>query len=91
MKIYLIAIQMLSEGRRTRSVRIIQSIGGGWARITNTAWCIKVANTTTAEIRNKITSQLDIQSDERLIVVDITNSSWASYYLPKDVADWLKQ
>lgn len=90
MNIYLIAFQMVSGERRNALVSHIKEYGI-WARITESVWCIKVADKTTAEIRDFLNAKSAIQSDERLIVINITNSSWASYYIPKDVAGWLKE
>lgn len=90
MNIYLIAFQMADNNRSLQMINNIKEYGL-WARITSTTWCIKVADKTTAEIRDNLNSKSSLQSNERLMVVNITNSPWASYYLPKDVADWLKE
>lgn len=90
MNIYLIAFQMADNNRSLQMINNIKEYGL-WARITSTTWCIKVADKTTAEIRDNLNSKSSLQRNERLMVVNITNSPWASYYLPKDVADWLKE
>ena len=64
---------------------------GTWARITENAYCIKVSDKTAADIRDGFTSKFSIQSTERLMVVNMTAAGWASYYLPKEVAEWLKE
>ena len=63
---------------------------GLWARITSRTWYIKSDNTTTAKIRDNLNSKLTLNNTERLMVVNVTNSPWASYYLPKEVAQWIK-
>lgn len=62
---------------------------GAWARITPNTWCVKNSNLSAGEIRDEISSSFG--PNDRLFVVDITNSEWASYYLPKEVAQWLKE
>lgn len=89
MNLYLITFQM-ADDERSRAMRDCIKEYGIWARITDGTWCIKVANKTTADIRDNLNSKFALQNTERLMVVNITNSPWASYYLPKEVAEWLK-
>lgn len=89
MNIYLITFQMTDSGRIRTLTDYIREYGI-WARITDTTWCIKASDKTTAEIRDNLNSRCPLQNTERLMVVNITNSPWASYYLPKEVAEWLK-
>lgn len=58
-----------------------------WARISNNVWCIHT-NREAAEIRDEL--NVDIEKSDRLFVVDITESSWASFGVPKEVINWLK-
>ena len=59
---------------------------------TNTTVQNKVEdNKKTADIRDSLNAKLVIQPSERLMVLNITKSAWASYNLPKEVADWLKE
>ena len=90
MSLFLIIIQMSDPERTDTMVRLIKEYGT-WARITDNAWCIKVPDKTAADIRDGFTSKLSIQSTERLLVVNMTAVGWASYYLPKEVTDWLKE
>jgi hypothetical protein len=85
----MISFQLVNEVKRNDLIALIKQ-QGPWARITDNTWCIKADNKTTAEIRDVLGPGIQIQKDERLMVVDITKSAWASYYLPKEVADWLK-
>lgn len=89
MNIFLIIFQMADDDRTSIMVNNIKEYGV-WARITSTTWCIKTTDKTTADIRDNLNSKYSLQNNERLMVVNITNSPWASYYLPKDVAEWLK-
>lgn len=90
MNTFLIVFQIVGNERILRMIENIKEYGI-WARITDTAWCIKAPDKKTAEIRDSLNAKLALQNNERLMVVNITKSSWASYYLPKTVADWLKE
>lgn len=55
-------------------------------------WCVRGEdNTTTAEIRDNLNARFPINEVERLMVINISKSAWASYNLPREVADWLKE
>lgn len=90
MSLFLIVFEMSTPERTASMVGFVKEYGT-WARITEKAWCIKVSDKTAADIRDGFTSKLSIQSTERLMVVNITAAGWASYYLPKEVTDWLKE
>lgn len=91
MNTFLIICQMSDESRRLQMVSIIKEYRL-WARIWDNAWCIRVDdNITTAEIRDNLNGRFSLNGDERLIVINITKSAWASYNLPREVADWLKE
>lgn len=91
MNVYLITFQ--DTGDEARGLRLVAAIKsyGSWARITPFTWCVKTMDDkTTAIIRDEINEKCRLQDGERLFVVNITNSPWASFYVPKEVADWLK-
>jgi len=90
MNIYMIIFQMEGAARNSEMIDIVKKYSV-WARITNSSYCIKVSDKLTGEIRDEIISKIVLGNTERLMVVDITKSAWASYYLPKEVADWLKR
>lgn len=90
MNLYLITFHIPSEERRTIIVNLIKE-HSSWARITDTTWCIKTEIGKASEIRDQLATRLGIQSDERIMVVNITNSAWGSYNLPKNVSEWLKE
>ena len=81
----------MSSDERTNDMINAIKLDGPWARITNTTWCVKAENATTSEIRDKLNNRVSLVNTEKLFVANITNSAWASYYLPKEVADWLKE
>lgn len=91
MSVFLISFQY--SGDQERGERIVAAIKsyGSWARITPFVWCIRTTDKTTADVRDEINEKCNLQDGDRLFVVNITNSPWASYYVPKSVADWLKE
>lgn len=89
MKIFLILFQSDDEDVRNQLVERIKGLGS-WARISNSAWCIKSDCKNTVDIRDSLKSLLT-NNNERLMVLNITDSAWASYYIPKEVTTWLKE
>lgn len=90
MSLFLITFQIEDEERSHSMINNIKEYGL-WARITKSTWCIKATDKTTADIRDNLNAKIGLQNTERLMVVNITKSPWASYYLPKEVAEWLKE
>lgn len=88
MNIFLIVFQTDSAERHSQVIGSIKS-KGAWARITSTSWCVKSDSLSTTSLRDDLSRNLT--NDDRLIVVDITNSYWGSYCLPSAVTDWLKE
>lgn len=91
MSTFLVICHMSDESRRLSMVSYIKE-NRQWARIWDNEWCIRVDDTaTTAEIRDNLNARCPLSEGERLIVINITKSAWASYNLPREVADWLKE
>ena len=88
MKISLILFSM-NDGRNQNMVSAIKSFEM-WARVTENAWCVKSEIETTQKLKSAIKEKCQVQDNERLFVVNITDSPWASSNVPQDVADWLK-
>lgn len=61
---------------------------GSWARITANTWCVMSDDKNTVIIRDALKDA--VGENGRLFVVNITDSAWASYCIPKEVTDWLK-
>ena len=59
-----------------------------WARITTNTWCVMSDDKNTVIIRDALKEA--VGDNGRLFVVNITDSAWASYCIPKEVTDWLK-
>jgi hypothetical protein len=91
MNIFIIIFHLSGQDRELQIVSHIKE-NRPWARITDNVWCIKEEdNKKTADIRDSLNAKLVIQPSERLMVLNITKSAWASYNLPNEVADWLKE
>lgn len=87
MRLYLVTFDV-PDAQRVDFVNKLKA-QGSWARITPTSWCLKVENRTVAQLRDTLSEGLN--DSEKIFVVDVTNSSWASYFLPPEVANWIKQ
>ena len=85
----MITFQIPNEERNVQMINLIKE-QSSWARITDMTWCVKTDIATSSELRDQLANRIGIQNDERLMVVNMTNSAWGSYNLPKEVADWLK-
>lgn len=74
------------------SSAIISSIKqlGAWAKINKCTYCIKCDINRTVDVRESIIGNKNLTDKFILFVTNITNSGWASYKLPKEVAAWLK-
>ena len=89
MKIFLIIFQSDEEDIRNQLIERIKGLGS-WARISNNAWCIKSDSKNTVDIRDSLKGLLTNNS-ERSLVLNISDSAWASCYIPKEVTAWLKE
>ena len=88
MKIYLVTFKM-DDGRYDNMVDAIKKFDY-WSRITETTWCVKSDINTTEKFKQAIKANCPLNDSERLFVVNITDSPWASSNIPTEVADWLK-
>lgn len=61
---------------------------GAWARLNDNSWIIKSDDKNTVVIRDSLKEV--IADEDRVFVINITESAWASYRIPKEVTTWLK-
>lgn len=59
-----------------------------WAKPFNRVWLIKT-NQTASDVRSELSSL--IPGNSKLLVVNISGRSWASYHLDLDVVGWMKE
>lgn len=72
---------------RTSLIEQLKKLGS-WARITANTWCVLSDDKNTIIIRDTLKDA--VGDNGRLFVVNITDSAWASFRIPKEVTDWLK-
>jgi len=58
-----------------------------WAKPLESVWLIRTTSTP-AQVRDAARNHID--QNDRIFVVDMTNSAWASLNIPDEVAAWLK-
>jgi hypothetical protein len=63
----------------------LKSYGTWWHHLDST-WLIRTGDTVTA-VRDRLGALID--SGDELLVLDVTNSNWATKGLGKDAVDWL--
>lgn len=57
-----------------------------WSKPLKSVWLIKTEDTP-SKVRDKLRSYID--SDDKLIVVDITNKTWATTRVASNVTEWM--
>lgn len=58
-----------------------------WAKPLQSVWLVKTTKTA-SQVRDEIKTKID--SNDKVLVVDITKTGWASFNISKDVAEWMK-
>lgn len=58
-----------------------------WAKPLQSVWFIKTTKNV-AQVRDEI--KLKVDHNDKVLVIDVTGKTWASYNLSKEVADWMK-
>lgn len=87
MRQYIVIIDNVPTGNMAATVSKIKSFGS-WARISDTVWYISTSHELAA-VRNAVYPEGGEQC--RVFVVDVTSQPWASFNLPREVAEWLKK
>ena len=58
-----------------------------WAKPLQSVWLIKTEKTL-AQVRDEIRTKVD--SNDKILVVDVTKNGWATFNISKEVTDWMK-
>lgn len=58
-----------------------------WAKPLQSVWMIKTTKTS-AQVRDEIQTKID--SNDKVLVMDVTKTGWATFNISKEVADWMK-
>lgn len=77
----------IEDGLRATLIEQLRKLGS-WARITANTWCVMTEDKNTVIIRDALKDA--VGENGRLFVVNITDSAWASFRIPKEVTNWLK-
>lgn len=83
----LVTFEINNKLQRQEFINKIKSLGA-WARILSNVYIVRSNNKTAIAIRDNL--RVGIKDSDRLLAVDIEDSSWASKNLPVEVTKWLK-
>lgn len=59
-----------------------------WAKPLQSVWLIKTTKTS-GQVRDEIKVKID--SNDKVLVMDVTKTGWATFNVSKDVTDWMKK
>ncbi|HBH46872.1 MAG: hypothetical protein A2445_05655 [Candidatus Jacksonbacteria bacterium RIFOXYC2_FULL_44_29] len=59
-----------------------------WAKPLQSVWLIKTTKTS-AQVRDEIKAKID--SNDKILVVDVTKTGWATFNVSKEVTGWMKE
>ena len=59
-----------------------------WAKLFARAWIIKTTKSS-KRVRDELIEAID--SKGQIVVINITDSSWATYRIDEDMLDWMKE
>lgn len=83
----LVAFEIENELHRQEFINKLKSLGA-WARVLSNVYIVRSSSKTAITIRDNL--RVNIKDSDRLFVVDIEDSDWASKNLPIEVNKWLK-
>ena len=89
MKTFLISYDLIGLETRDDYVRLINYIKAFtyWAKPLKSVWLIKT-DKGVAEVRNELKQYAD--SDDKILVIDVTNANWGSFNISTQVTEWMK-
>ena len=58
-----------------------------WAKPLQSVWFIKT-DKTVSQVRDEL--KLRVDSSDKILVMDITDSNWGTYNVSKNVTEWMK-
>jgi len=89
MSVFLVTYDLMKPETSADYENLIAQIKSyqSWAKPEYSTWLIK-ANKETQTIFNELSAHLD--SNDKLLVVDVTNDSWWGKNLSSDVFTWMK-
>lgn len=89
MNTYLIAYDLKAPEDSTSYFELIQYIKSFslWAKPEQSLWLVK-SSLTVDVVRTNIRQRLD--NNDKLVVIDVTNSNWATYGISSKVNEWMQ-
>lgn len=87
-KVYSITYDLVKERDYHRLFEEIKQVAIDYTRATKSQWFIS-SNLDSEEICHKLGNVVD--KDDKLLVLEIEPSNWASYGIDRQVTSWLKQ
>ena len=89
MKTFLISYDLIGPETREDYVRLINHIKSFtyWAKPLKSVWLVKT-DKGIAEVRNELKQYTD--SNDKILVIDVTNANWATSNITTQVSDWMK-
>lgn len=88
MAAYIIVFQVSDEEKKKSVVEDIKRWIPSWARITDNCYIVQTSKFNSRDIRTKLCHDR-FSGDDRILVMNIEESGWASYNLPKEVTSFL--
>lgn len=87
MSIYLIVYSAGTTGSIDTLNTYLESYSD-WARLFNNTWIVKTIKSL-SEVRSEVRNYLP--STSKIIVIDITESGWATYNFTENITNWMKK
>jgi len=69
-------------------IKTLKNLGSEWWHYMESTWVLGGYGLTTSKITEALLPHID--SNDRLLVVDITSDSWSGW-LPREASDWLNK
>lgn len=86
MKTYLIIFNTLSKSKPSL-IKFIKT-HTKWVMLLDDVWMVKSLDST-SDIRNEL--KLKTDSQDRILVFNVTKTGWASFNVPSSTTSWLKE
>lgn len=89
-KTYLISYDLRIPETSEDYQRLIKHIKSysKWAKPLKSVWFIKTSRSV-AEVRDDLNKQID--SNDGILVIDVTSAAWGTTGISKEVTDWMKE
>lgn len=86
MKTYLVSYDLINKKKYAQLADTLKTYSA-WAKPLESVWLIR-SNESASDIRHDLKMELD--NDDKLIVIEVTNMFWATYNISAKVTEWMK-